>query len=87
MEVALAHRGIAFERQKEVHVYFEEEDLGVQRLDLVVEEQVILELKAVKALEDLHFAQLRSYLKATGLRTGLLLNFNAPTLVIKRVVG
>jgi GxxExxY protein len=86
MEVAFAHRGIAFERQKEIHVYFEEEDLGIQRLDLVVEGQVILELKAVKALEDIHFAQLRSYLKATGLRTGLLLNFNSPTLVIKRVV-
>jgi len=86
MEVAFEHRGIAFERQKEVHVYFEEEDLGVQRLDLVVGEQIILELKVVKALEDIHFAQLRSYLKATGLRTGLLLNFNAPSLVIKRVV-
>lgn len=86
MEVALQHRGIAFQRQKEVHVFFEEVDVGLQRLDLVVEEQVILELKAVKALEELHFAQLRSYLKATRLRIGLLLNFNAPTLVIKRVV-
>jgi GxxExxY protein len=86
MEVALDHRGIAFQRQKEVHVFFEEVDVGVQRLDLVVEEHVILELKAVKALEDIPYAQLRSYLKATGLRIGLLLNFNAPTLVIKRIV-
>jgi GxxExxY protein len=86
MEVALQHRGIAFQRQKEVHVYFEGVDLGVQRLDLIVEEQVILELKAVKAFEDIHFAQLRSYLKATGLHIGLLLNFNAPTLATKRVV-
>jgi GxxExxY protein len=86
MEVALHHREIRFQRQKEVHVYFEGVDVGVQRLDLVVEEQVILGLKAIKAFEDIHFAQLRSYLKATGLRTGLLLNFNAPTLVTKRVV-
>jgi GxxExxY protein len=86
MEVALQHRGIAFQRQKEVHVYFEEVDVGLQRLDLVVEEQIILELKAVKCLEEIHYAQLRSYLKATRLRIGLLLNFNAPTLVIKRVV-
>jgi GxxExxY protein len=86
MEVALEHREIGFERQKEVHVYSEGVDLGIQRLDLVVAEQVIVELKAVKALEDIHFAQLRSYLKATRLRTGLLLNFNAPTLMIKRVV-
>ncbi len=60
--------------------------VGLHRLDLVVSDQIILELKAVKALEDIHFAQLRSYLKATGLRVGLLLNFNAPTLIIKRVV-
>jgi GxxExxY protein len=86
MEVALEHRGIAFRRQLEVHVYFEGVGLGLQRLDLVVDEQIILELKAVKALEDIHFAQVRSYLKATGLRTGLLLNFNASTLVTKRVV-
>ena len=86
IEVALGHRGIGFERQKEVHVYFEDVEVGIQRLDLVIEGQIILELKAVKALEDIHFAQLKSYLKATGLRTGLLLNFNAPTLVIKRVV-
>jgi GxxExxY protein len=86
MEVALQYRQVAFQRQTEVHVYFEQVDVGVQRLDLVVEDQVILELKAVKALEEVHFAQLRSYLRATGLHTGLLLNFNAPTLVIKRVV-
>ena len=56
MEVALNHRGIRFQRQKEVRVYFEGEDLGVQRLDLVVEQQVILELKAVKALEEFRSA-------------------------------
>ena len=86
MEVALQHRGIAFEHQKDIHVFFEGVDVGLHRLDLVAGDQIILELKAVKALEDIHFAQLRSYLKATGLRIGLLLNFNAPTVVCKRVV-
>jgi GxxExxY protein len=86
VEVALEHRGISFQRQKEVRVIFEDVDVGLHRLDLVVDAQIIVELKAVKALDDIHFAQLRSYLKATGLHTGLLLNFNAPTLVIKRVV-
>jgi GxxExxY protein len=86
MEIALQHRGIPFVRQKEVHVFFEGVDVGLQRLDLIVEGQIILELKAVKALEDVFFAQVRSYLKATGLHVGLLLNFNAPTLVVKRVV-
>jgi len=86
MEVALAHHGIPFERQKEIRVFFMDADVGLQRLDLVVGQQIILELKAVKGLEDIHFAQLRSYLKASGYRIGLLLNFNAPTLVVKRVV-
>jgi GxxExxY protein len=86
MEVALQHRAIPFECQKEIHVFFESVDVGLQRLDLVAGGQIILELKAVAALAPIHFAQLKSYLKATSLHVGLLLNFNAPTLVIKRVV-
>src|SRR5262245_39820500 len=84
--VALRPRRIAFTVQTEVRVFFEGEDVGLHRMDLVVEGQIVVELKAVKALEDIHFAQLKSYLKATGLRVGLLLNFNSPTLTVKRVV-
>ncbi len=86
MEVALRHRNISFQEQKDVHVIFEEEDVGLHRLDLVVEDHIVVELKAVKCLEDIHFAQVKSYLSATGLRVALLLNFNAVTLVVKRVV-
>jgi GxxExxY protein len=86
MEVALRNRGIPFEKQKEIHIYFEGEEVGIHRLDLVANTLVILELKAVSVLAEIHFAQLKSYLKATGLHVGLLLNFNAPTLTIKRVV-
>ena len=86
MEVALEHRHIVFERQKEIHVFFEGVDVGLHRLDLVIEQTLILELKAIKAFEDVHYSQLKSYLKATGLHIGLLLNFNAPTLAIKRLV-
>lgn len=86
LKTALRHRGIAHESQKEVTVFFEDEPAGTHRLDLVVGGQVVVELKAVKSLEDVHFAQVRSYLKATGLHVGLLLNFNSPTLIVKRVV-
>src|SRR5215471_1064991 len=82
MEVALQHRQIGFDKQKEVLITFEEEEVGLHRLDLVVEGQIIIELKAVKALEDIHFAQVKSYLKATAIHVGLLLNFNAPTLLV-----
>ena len=86
LRVALLHREVPHEVQKEVRVAFEGVDVGVHVLDLFVAGQIVVELKAVKALEDIHFAQVKSYLKATGARTGLLLNFNAPTLVIKRVM-
>ena len=86
MEVALRHRSIPHERQKEIRVDFEDEQVGWHKLDLVAGGEIVVELKAVKALEEIHFAQDKSYLKATGLRVGLLLNFNAATLVVKRIV-
>lgn len=86
VRTALRHRGIIYESQKEVTIVFEGEEAGVHRLDLLVEHEIVVELKAVKSLEDVHFAQVRSYLKATGLHVGLLVNFNATTLIIKRIV-
>lgn len=86
MGVALGNRGLPFEFQKEVRVFYEGREVGLHRIDLIVQNEIVVELKAIKALDDLHFAQVRSYLKATGLHVGLLLNFNAPTLVIKRIV-
>jgi GxxExxY protein len=86
MRIAFDNRGVRYENQKEVRIAFENLEVGVHYLDLVVGNEIIVELKAVKALEEIHFAQVRSYLKATGLRVGLLMNFNAPTLVIKRIV-
>lgn len=86
LQAALRHRGLVYEAQKEVTVYFEGEEVGVHRLDLVVEGSLVVELKAIASLEEIHFAQVRSYLKATGLHVGLLLNFNAPRLIVKRVV-
>lgn len=87
LRVALRSRKIAYESQREINLCYASEQVGVHRLDLIVEQQIVVELKAIKALEDVHFVQVRSYLKATGLRVGLLFNFNAPTLVIKRIVN
>ena len=55
-------------------------------MDLVVANEIVVELKAVESLKDIHFAQVKSYLKATGLKVGLLFNFNSPTLLVKRIV-
>ncbi len=86
MEVSLQQAGLSYETEKEVRIYFGGMDVGSHRLDLVVGGEIIVELKAVKALEDIFFAKLKSYLKATGLHVGLLMNFNSPTLTVKRVV-
>ena len=89
MKFALTHRQLAFSSQRELPVVFEGEDCGLLRLDLTVcdaASEIIVELKAVEGLHDIHFAQLRAYLKASKLRVGLLINFNSPTLTIKRIV-
>ncbi len=59
--------------------------VGEHRLDLMVADTVVVELKCIQAFEDIHFAIVRSYLKATGKRTGLLLNFATHPLTVKRV--
>jgi GxxExxY protein len=91
-EMALLHelrlRGLKVERQKEILVPYKDIQIEGQRLDLLVAGRVIVELKAVDAIAPIHEAQLLSYLKATGLRLGLLINFNVPTLKVglKRLV-
>ena len=87
LKVDLDEHGLKYEYQKEVKVKYLGAVVGTHRLDLVVEKKIIVELKALSDLADIHFAQLRSYLKATGLKVGLLLNFGKPTLEIRRVVN
>jgi GxxExxY protein len=80
-------RGIPFERQVEVDVHYKGHTIKGQRLDLLVDRQVILELKSLASLPDVATAQVLSYLKAPGLKRGLLINFGETTLVkgIKRI--
>jgi GxxExxY protein len=86
LRVALERRGVPYHSERKVELTFAGVDIGSYSLDLVVDDTIVVELKAVRRLEELHFAQLRAYLRAAGLHVGLLLNFNAPVLVAKRVV-
>lgn len=86
MRVSLAHRAIPFQSQIPIDLNFEGVPVGRACIDLVVGGELVIELKAVRTLHDIHFAQLKSYLRATELRVGLLLNFNTPTLAIRRMV-
>jgi GxxExxY protein len=74
-------RGLGFEEQSSVGVQYRGEIVAQHRLDLVVERSVVVEVKAVKKLRPIHQAQLLSYLKASGYRIGLLMNFNVRLLV------
>ena len=91
-ERALCHeltlRGVPFQRQVELKVRYKDLDIPGQRLDLVVGGRVITDLKTVETLAPIHQAQVISYLKTTGLRLGLLINFKVLVLKdgIKRVV-
>lgn len=85
LAVESALRGIAFVRQRPIPLFYRNHQIGEQRLDFVVEHKIVVELKAVEALENVHFAIVRSYLKAAGLSDGLILNFSSMPLTIKRV--
>ena len=85
LAVEFAMRGIAFVRQKPIPLFYREHQIGEHRLDFLVEEKIVVELKAIEGLENVHFAIVRSYLKATGLADGLILNFFSMPLMVKRV--
>jgi GxxExxY protein len=87
LKIELLETNLNFECQREIKIEYHGKEVGTHRLDLVIEKEIIVELKAVKELNDTHFAQLISYLKATELKVGLLLNFAKPTLEIKRVMN
>ena len=84
LAVEFALSGLQFVRQKPIALFYKDHQIGEHRLDFLVEDQIVVELKAISALEDIHFAIGRSYLKATQLQDGLLLNFATAPLTIKR---
>jgi GxxExxY protein len=77
---------INFSREHEMDIYYKEENIGTRRVDFFVEGKVMLELKALIHLEDVHLAQAINYLEAYGLGIGLLVNFGAKSLEFKRVM-
>ena len=83
----LRAHGVPFQRQLSVPVLYRGTEVGLHRLDLYVADTIVVELKAIKALEDIHFAVARSYLRAVGREHGLLLNFAKMTLEAKRVIA
>ena len=77
--------GLSFEREKEHIVYYEGEEVGTRRADFVVEGQVMVEIKALIALENVHLAQAKNYVDAYRLPIGLLINFGSVNLQFNKV--
>ena len=81
-------RRIVYERQKEINLQYKRKEIGKHRIDFFVDHEVIVELKAVEAMNKIYEAQLLTYLRAMGKRVGLLINFNGERLRdgIKRLI-
>lgn len=81
LAIELQNHSLSFERQKNIPVLYKNTPLNLDyRLDFLIENKVILELKSVESFLPVHQAQLLSYMKLTGISTGLLINFNVPLL-------
>lgn len=88
LEMELKYQNIPFESQKEIKISYRDKELQHYFIaDLVCYDKIIIELKSVKNLDDIHRAQLLNYLKATNLKLGILVNFSAhPKVEIERIV-
>ncbi len=85
LAIELGKAGLEFEREKEHTIYYEGIDVGTRRADFVVEDSVIVELKALVNLEDVHLAQAKNYVVAYDKPVGLLINFGARSLQFKKI--
>src|SRR5258708_40085965 len=83
MEMLLA--GLKFSRELEMPIYYRDAEIGTRRVDFFVEEKVMVELKALIKLEDVHLAQAMNYLEAYKMEIGLLINFGGKSLEFKRI--
>lgn len=83
IEMRLA--GLDFQREREMAVIYRDEQIGTRRVDFFVEGKIMVELKAVISLEDVHLNQAMNYLEAYHMQIGLLINFGARSLQFKRV--
>jgi GxxExxY protein len=86
LAIELASKGIAYSREHEMDIFYKGENIGLRRVDFFVEDKIMVELKAVIQLEDVHLAQAINYLEAYGMSIGLLINFGNRSLQFKRVM-
>lgn len=84
--IELQKQNLQVEKQREIFVQYDGVEVGRHRLDIIVNDTIVVELKAVKNIEDVHFAIVKSYLKALGKEHGLIINFSKKVIEVKRVI-
>ena len=85
LAIEMGLQGVSFEREKEMPLSYKGYDIGTRRVDFFVEELIMVEIKAVIQLEDVHLAQAINYLEAYNMEVGLLINFGSRKMDFKRV--
>lgn len=86
LQIEMELQGLAFSREHEMDIHYKGVLIGQRRVDFFVEERVMVEIKAVISLQDVHLAQAINYLEAYGLGVGLLINFGSKSLEFKRLM-
>lgn len=87
LEIEFARHFIPFQREFEMPVLYKGEDIGTRRVDFLIDKKISVEIKAVIKLESVHLAQAINYLEAYNLEVGLLINFGAESLQVKRLLN
>jgi len=87
LEIELAIEGLRFIREMEMPIFYRNEQIGTRRVDFFVEGEIMVELKAIIELENVHLAQAINYLEAYNIQTGLLINFGSQSLQFKRLLN
>jgi GxxExxY protein len=85
MELEMPFNGLQFKREMEMPIFYRDEQIGTRRVDFFVEDKIMVELKAISRLEEVHLAQAMNYLEAYKMEIGLLINFGGKSLEFKRV--
>ena len=85
LAIEFGFQGLNFEREKEMNIFYRDQSVGTRRVDFFVESCIMVEIKALTHLEDVHLAQAINYLEAYKMEVGLLINFGAKRLEFKRV--
>ena len=87
LAIEMRYSNLSFEREHNMKIYYRDEEIGERRVDFFVERKIMVELKAIIQLEDVHLAQSKNYLEAYNMEIGLLINFGSTSLQFKRLIN